>query len=131
MLRALKLTPLLLLLGGCYVPTPQDAGGITKLKYDPTTHSIDYLGGKEIGNLKAKIKKQPDGTIDIDIQIGDVKAFEGQAIQADRLAQQTAVTAAVFQQMAPGMIRAALCGAGIVTACAPQVGQPTPLTPGN
>lgn len=98
-----------LFLGAC----AQDHGGITSFGFDPKTGEVNYTSGKELGSLHVEIEKKADGLYKATVTAGDVKAFEGQAIQAQRISEQTAVSTAVLQQMLPGI----LCAAGVVTAC--------------
>ena len=102
-----------LLLSAC----AQDMGGITSVEYDAETGDIAYVSGKEAAALSVTFDRAPDGTVTAAVSAGDVTAFEGQAIQAERIASQTdAITRGIGEAL-PGIVKAALCGAGIATAC--------------
>ncbi len=70
-----------LLFAGC----AQDYGGITKLNYDAETGDVSYISGKEAATVMAEQERQPDGTVIVKVEAGEVQAFEGQQIQADRI----------------------------------------------
>jgi len=115
----MKYLPILFaaLLGAC--STPQDYGGVTKVSYDREAGTVEYISGKEANAIEVDVTKDENGIISISIGASEVTAFEGQSIQAQRIAEQTAVIASVLQQILPQMLKTGLCAAGMVTACVP------------
>ncbi|MDJ0608813.1 MAG: hypothetical protein QNJ67_07530 [Kiloniellales bacterium] len=106
------------LLGGLFLSAcAQDMGGITRVDYDAETGDIAYVSGKEAAALSVTFDRAPDGTVTAAVSAGDVTAFEGQAIQAERIASQTDAITRGIREALPEIVKAALCGAGIATAC--------------
>ncbi len=102
-----------LLLAGC----AQDYGGITKVAYDAETGDIAYLSGKEAAALDVTFERVPDGGVTARVTAGDVTAFPGQEIQAERIRAQTEAITRGIEAVLPGIVKAALCATGLVTAC--------------
>ncbi len=106
---------LCLALVGC----AQDLGGITKVHYGVDgagNPDITYESGKEASSISAEYLQTPDG-LEVKIDAGDVKAFEGQAIQAERIIAQTNAIAGALQELLPDILKTALCAAGVTTSC--------------
>jgi len=104
---------LALLASGC----AQDYGGITDVNANLETGAFDYRSGKEAGALAMTYERTPDGAVTVSVTAGDVAAFEGQAIQADRIEAQTEAITGAIRDVLPDILRAALCAAGLVTSC--------------
>lgn len=99
---------ILLGLSGCV----QDYGGITEVRYSVENGEIFYKSGKEAALIEAEYTRTGDD-VAIKVSAGDVKAFEGQAIQADRIKAQTeAITDGILSRLGP-----ALCAAGVAGFC--------------
>ena len=107
---------LALFLGAC----AQDLGGITKVDASFTPEGLpqfEYDSGKEAGALAMTYTKTKDGGITVEVTAGDVKAFEGQAIQAERIKAQTEAIANVIRDTLPDILKTALCAAGVASSC--------------
>lgn len=115
---AAALLPALPFLGGC----AQDLGGITKVDAsfsEAGLPSFTYHSGKEAGGLDMVFTKSAEGAISVTVGAGEVTAFEGQAIQAERIRAQTEAIAGAIRDLLPSLLRDALCAAGLTADCAP------------
>ena len=100
-----------LALGGC-----ETGYGLTTFTYSVDAETgqpiMSYENGKEFGSVKADYERTGED-VKFTIEADNVKAFEGQAIAAERdKAIVEAVTNSVIEALP-----AALCAAGIVSAC--------------
>jgi len=104
-----------LLLAAC----AQDLGGITKVDAEFTPEGLpvfEYESGKEAGAINLVFTRSGED-IQVEVTAGDVEAFEGQAIQAERIKAQTDAITGTLREVLPDVLKAALCAAGLVTSC--------------
>ncbi len=76
------------LLSACETTAPwseQDWAGITTIEVSGNGIVPDtlYKSGKESGGFKVVYHGSPDGTIDVELEARDVRAFDGQALRAE------------------------------------------------
>lgn len=111
-MRLVAIAALGLLLAAC----AQNYGGITKVDASFTPEglpTVEYVSGKESAGIKFDFAKSANGDIRIRTEAQGTAAFEGQAIQADRITEQFRI----FQDTLPDIIRGVLCSMGIGTTC--------------
>lgn len=116
MMRVFAALALAGMLGAC----AQDMGGLTRVDAefnDQGLPEFTYFSGREAGTLDLDFKKSADGAISVTVNAGELEAFEGQQIQADRIKAQTEAITGALSDILPSLIRDALCAAGIGAEC--------------
>lgn len=101
----------LLVLGAC----AQDYGGITEVVYTTDDQTgrpeVRYISGKEAENIEFTYDRSGED-VSVSVVAGGIEAFEGQAIQADRIKEQFNLLGSAIE----GMFTA-LCASGQVAFC--------------